>query len=251
VSGYLVGPNVNLSSANLSGASLVGAQLTGTNFTAARLTDVDFSGASMTNAILSRATLTGSSLHKASLSNAQLDGVVSGSIAGFPASLPPAWRIGNLYLIGPGARLVNANLAGVNLAGANLSGALMFGANLTDVQWSNTTCPNGTVQSTRCPVDFGFNGTARVTAALDKRCNCVRVTVAPGLAKDQWSFGIDRLSDSGGFVRIDNYTTRGGNETRTVTLVDGTYRAVVPSQLDYIGSATPAFRCAGGCEFTT
>ena len=63
------------------------------------------------------------------------------------------------FLIGPGAKLVNANLAsypltgadlaGANLTNANLAHATLYAANLnnatlTGVLWQGTTCPDGT-----------------------------------------------------------------------------------------------------------
>lgn len=47
--------------------------------------------------------------------------------------------------------LTGANLTGTNLTGAHLENAILTGAILTGVIWSNTTCPNGVVQSTQCP----------------------------------------------------------------------------------------------------
>ena len=57
-----------------------------------------------------------------------------------------------------GANLRNSNLKEANLAGANLTGANLTGANLkdasglgtatlTNVIWSNTTCPDGTISN--------------------------------------------------------------------------------------------------------
>jgi uncharacterized protein YjbI with pentapeptide repeats len=238
VTGYLVGPNVNLSTANFPpGANLEGAQLTDANLTAARL-PVSLLGASMTNAILTGATLTDATLYNADMSNAQLYGVVAHNIAGEPKSLPAGWAYRNLYLVGPGANLVNAQLAGADLTGVNLSGAFLNGADLTGVIWSNTTCPNGTVQSTPCPIGFGANGFARISAEADQSGNGLRVTVTPALADGLWIFGIERLTESGGFLLITSGSTRGGNEVALVNLPEGTYRAVVRPQRDYLGSTS-------------
>ena len=49
--------------------------------------------------------------------------------------------------------LTNANLTGANLSNANLTNANLTNASLTGVIWSNTTCPDGAVQSTECPSD--------------------------------------------------------------------------------------------------
>lgn len=99
--GFLVGPYVNLS-----GATLL-SNLVDVNLFAANLKDTVFA------------------------SSAQMTGVSSGSIQGVPKMLPQGWRIVNGYLVGPGARLVMANLKGANLNECDLSSADLSGADLT------------------------------------------------------------------------------------------------------------------------
>jgi Pentapeptide repeats (8 copies) len=48
------------------------------------------------------------------------------------------------YAVLTEAKLNNANLSGANLTGATLTKAVLTGANLAGVQWSSTTCPDGT-----------------------------------------------------------------------------------------------------------
>jgi len=83
----------NLSSANLSGASLFRADLSSANLSGASLFRADLSGAD-----LSRADLSGADLSRANLSGANLSG---------------------------------ADLSSANLSGADLRGANLFGANLS------------------------------------------------------------------------------------------------------------------------
>ena len=93
-----------------------GANLSGVDLSNAHLFDVDLSGANLSGANLYEADLRFSGLDYADLSGADLSGA-------------------NLY----GADLYNAFLSGADLTGANL-----FIANLDDVNWYNTTCPDGT-----------------------------------------------------------------------------------------------------------
>jgi uncharacterized protein YjbI with pentapeptide repeats len=46
--------------------------------------------------------------------------------------------------------MFNTILTNSDLRGANLTGATMTDNDLALVIWSNTTCPNGVVQSTPC-----------------------------------------------------------------------------------------------------
>jgi uncharacterized protein YjbI with pentapeptide repeats len=238
VGGWFVGPSANMAGANFgSFVPQLGVSLSGTNFTLANLSGINFTGATLTNADLSGAVLFHANLSGASLTNAQLLGVTSGEITGTP-SLPPGWKVINGYLVGPDANLRSAQLAGANLTGANLSGAVLNGANLTGAIWSNTTCPNGNVQSTPCSIGFGNNGPARVSIAADSSVSGVRVQVLPELANGSWTFAIDRLDVSGGFFHVANYTTKGGNDVILVNLPEGTYRAVTPTQRNYFGTTS-------------
>jgi LruC domain-containing protein/uncharacterized repeat protein (TIGR01451 family) len=125
--GYLVGPGMDFSDADLSGVDLSGVDLAG----------ADLSGAD--------------------LSDADLTEVRSGGITGTPAALPTGWKFAAGYLIGPGldlstsdlsgvdlsgvdlsnAKLNHADLSGVNFSGANLSGAKLNQANLSDANLSD------------------------------------------------------------------------------------------------------------------
>jgi uncharacterized protein YjbI with pentapeptide repeats len=49
-----------------------------------------------------------------------------------------------------GADLTNADLTRADLSNANLTDAILRNAELGGVKWSNTKCPNGSVQSTPC-----------------------------------------------------------------------------------------------------
>jgi uncharacterized protein YjbI with pentapeptide repeats len=77
INGFIIGPNVNLVSndltnANLTGADLTRANLTGANLTGADLIDADLTRANLTDAILTGADLTGADLTGANLTGAYL-----------------------------------------------------------------------------------------------------------------------------------------------------------------------------------
>ena len=129
--GYLVGPSVDLTNANLAGANL-------------------------TNADLLDSVLTGASLNGTSLSGADLAGATSGGIVGRPTSLPNPWLLAKGYLIGPSASLVHANLTGANLTGADLTQA-----NLTDAILTNANLTSATFEFAALTgvISGGVNGT--------------------------------------------------------------------------------------------
>jgi uncharacterized protein YjbI with pentapeptide repeats len=173
ISGSLVGPGADLSNDGLVNADLHGMNLTGTIFDHSNLTNANLANANLTGASFVGAVVTGANLDGVNLAGDNLNGIVSGDVAGTPASLPAGWSLRDGFLIGPGASLRGADLAGQNLAGANLAGidltnadlvstnlsranltgsdltganltgASLFRGTLTGVTWSATTCPNG------------------------------------------------------------------------------------------------------------
>jgi len=150
---YIIGPEVNLSGADLAGANLVEADLFGANLSNADLSGSDarsatlaFANLSGTN--LSNADLSNSGLFQADLTNADLSGAnltnvnmeeatltgVSGQLASAVGTLLSAgYVIANNYIVGAGVNLANADLSGLNLTDANLTGTNLTGANLTGV----------------------------------------------------------------------------------------------------------------------
>jgi uncharacterized protein YjbI with pentapeptide repeats len=118
--GYLIGPGANLANADLIGANLLNSNLTSANL----------SNANLTGANLSNATLTNVNLEAAKLAHATLTGIVSGSLAGVPVSLPETWKTVNGFLVGPSSNLRNADLSSADLRGLDLTGADFRGANL-------------------------------------------------------------------------------------------------------------------------
>ena len=106
--GWIVGPNVKL----------VGANLSGTDLTELTITGCDISGANF-----SGATITG--LRSGGL----LYGAAGATMPNASTSVRGA--SGNGYIVGPGVSLVGANLAGIDLSGANFAAADINGAIFT------------------------------------------------------------------------------------------------------------------------
>ena len=119
---YFIGPNANLTQANLFGDDLSDAKMSG----------AEMSGADLSGADLSNLNFMGTNLSNTLLTGANLTGVVSGSIVGTPLS-PAGWKLFNGYLVGPDANLSEAILTGIDLTGADLTGADLTGADLTGV----------------------------------------------------------------------------------------------------------------------
>jgi hypothetical protein len=97
VNGYTIGPNTNLSGANLEGVNLMGSKLVGANLEGANLMGVNLEGADLEGVNLMGSKLVGAKLMGANLA---------------------------------GANLAGANLRDAYLAGANLEGAVLIGADL-------------------------------------------------------------------------------------------------------------------------
>ncbi len=140
----------NLANANLSGAylldlSLASASLANSNFTGAHLNLATLTNANLSSSNFAGANLTGANLTGANLSSSNFTGA---NLAG--ANLAGANLTGaNLS----SSNFTGANLAGANFTGANLGNADLLGATgvstatLTNVHWSMTTCPDGTLSN--------------------------------------------------------------------------------------------------------
>jgi len=117
----------NLQRANLVNSKLVGADLKNANLDGARLIIADLSGADLSGASFKKAKLIGAILNDVNLNRANLS----------RADLSEA-QLRN-------ADLRCAILSKANLSGADLQGANLEGADLTDVRFSGTIMPDGSV----------------------------------------------------------------------------------------------------------
>jgi VCBS repeat-containing protein len=155
---YIVGPDVNLTDADLTAANLADVDLSAATLTgvfgklaaapsASALPtvyfirndyivgpDVNLTGANLTGADLTGADLTSANLTDTDLTDAILTGVF-GKLSSPPSEsdLPTGYFIRNDYIVGPYVNLTGANLAGADLAGVNLTGANLAGAELAGV----------------------------------------------------------------------------------------------------------------------
>ena len=154
---YIVGPNVNLSMVDFSGADLRYTNLTNVNFGSANLYNVKsgnitgipaqlpltFSfvsgfiigpGTDLSGADLSGGNLGGCNINDADLTNASFYNVLSGGVQGTPRlPLTVPYRITtNGYIVGPSVNLNGANFVSINMQGLTLTNAIM-----TNVDFEN------------------------------------------------------------------------------------------------------------------
>ena len=125
---YAFLPGARLSEAFLQGGGLTFADLSNANLFRANLRDTNLVQANLSFANLSFADLSDADLGYADLSDADLSNA-------------------NLS----GADLYKADLTDADLSNANLSGADLSKARLADTIWSNTICPDGTLNSGTSP----------------------------------------------------------------------------------------------------
>ena len=145
IAGYLIGPDVGLANASLSGVNLSSADLDGADANYADLSGADLSNANVTDAEFVGTVLTGANLAGTAMTGVNFTYVQSGGITGVPASLPADWQLLSGFLLGPGANLSNADLAGADLSTADLAAANLSGANLTGADFGTASLLNATL----------------------------------------------------------------------------------------------------------
>ena len=131
----------------------IGADLRGCDLTSANLSGLDLTGANLTDAFLLFADLSNTVLERANLTNTIIDTSTLRGTALEDAILDGTDFVDN-DMTGSHldrARFTGGRLRGVNLTDATLNGVDLTGVDLTGAIWSNTTCPDGSVQSTECP----------------------------------------------------------------------------------------------------
>ncbi len=192
MNGYLVGPGVNLSNADLSnlyfGAiNLEGANLTGANFQGSIVTirgtpsylpdnwkvTTNSDGLKFLmgpGVRLSDMSLRGTNLSNIDLSGANLDNISSGQITGTPAALPDGWKIAKGFLIGPRASLRLSesevgDLQNVDLSGMTLSGLKAEGVDLSSSQIINTLIQESNFKESQLR-NINFSGTSFIGTDL-------------------------------------------------------------------------------------
>jgi uncharacterized protein YjbI with pentapeptide repeats len=178
INGYVVGPSVNLTGANLSGQNLTNkdlssANLTNVNLTSATLTglktgfitgtptlstnytvvnnyilgpSVNLTNANLANQNLTNVNLSGANLSGTVLTDATLTGLVTSSITGAP-TMNTSYTIINGYVVGPSVNLTNANLSGQDLTGKDLSNVNLSNANLSNATTTNIILSNTNINN--------------------------------------------------------------------------------------------------------
>ena len=145
VNNYIVGPNVNLANADMSGFSLSGVNLSGVN-----LSGVNLSGANLSNIIATNT----------NLSNIIINNTVTGPLVGTPLNIPENYflivnNLSNKYLIGPGTNLTNINLTDSDLSGVDLSGCNISNTDLSGINFMGVKM--GPVNGTPINLDLSYN----------------------------------------------------------------------------------------------
>jgi uncharacterized protein YjbI with pentapeptide repeats len=143
LSGFIVGPQINLSSKNVSGVkfstgTIGGITLSGSLFMSANFTGADFSGV-----ILDGANFTGATFQNATSRNIPQPSVPPTFTAGQTAG----YVIRSGYLIG-----ANVDMSLTNLTGLDLSNTVLTGVNLTGATLTNVRSGGISVLSTSQPV---------------------------------------------------------------------------------------------------
>ena len=171
---YIVGPNVNLINADLSGIDLSGVNISNSDLSGATLTNISGQIANISGTILpnryvfknsyilgpnvnlSGVDLSGVDLSGINLSGANLSGAILTNISGRLSDitgtiLSPPYEFKNNYIVGPNVNLTNADFSGISLSGVNLNGSNLTGANLTNVSGQLTS-----IVGTILPTDYVF-----------------------------------------------------------------------------------------------
>ena len=146
--GFLIGPEANLTTQDMTNVNFTGTDLTGAALSASNLTNANLSGVDLTKTTIVDVNLTRANLQDTNLTGLSLRGWIAANVTGEPIGLNPDWQYLNGYLLGPGANLSTVNFSGVdlrsaklqgvnfiyaNLGGANLAGVDLTGVNLTGV----------------------------------------------------------------------------------------------------------------------
>ena len=142
VDGYIIGPNVDLTGANLTNANLNDSILTGIKSGGIqgipRKLPYDYvliNGYIIGPKVnLTNADLTDANLTDVNLDHSDLTGIKSGGIQGIPRKLPYDYVLINGYIIGPKVNLIGADLSNANLTGMNLTDVDLTGSDLTGIK---------------------------------------------------------------------------------------------------------------------
>jgi uncharacterized protein YjbI with pentapeptide repeats len=198
VDGYLIGPDAQVTQANLTGANLSGADMQMISLTGTNLTDANMAGADLVDAGLGLTTLTG-----ANLSGADLAKLASWSITGTPAALPLHWTLRNGFLFGPQAWFYGVDLSGQNLSGLDLSGAFLELSNITGANLSGANFAGANLAGARI-AKTDLTGTVLAGALLYGIRSGGGVTGSPASLPAGWVLRSGWLIGPSVFLDYDN-----------------------------------------------
>ena len=143
-SGYIFGPQVNLSGGVFTGLDLSNSILTAGNFTNANFTNANLSGSTITNAVFSGGTMTGAKTGKILYQGYDY----GDNPVGQDPSLPTSYRyvynskLDTGYIFGPYVDVSGLDLSGINLSYTNLTGVNLFGTDIRNVKSGNIILTN-------------------------------------------------------------------------------------------------------------
>ena len=198
LNGFILGPGVDLTNANLVNLDLTGVNLTGANFN--NLRSVGIRGTpTMPGYFIINGHIVGPNvnLNNANLENQDLSGislvnVKSGEIIRSPSTkMPNNYSLINGFIIGPNvdlknADLTNANLTNANFNGANLDSVILTEANLTNVLGTNM------INQPRLSQQYSIvNNESGLSHIFGPNVNLTNVTF---FGTDTIEFGIKNLS---------------------------------------------------------
>ena len=138
---FIVGPNVDLTNANLSSADLTNVNLSGVDLTNANLSGVNLTGVNTTVTIFNNLTITTNPILSTGYK------VVTNSND-------------TIFIIGPNVDLTNVDLTGADLTNVNLSGAIISGTKFINITHENTILSDNysVVSNTLNPVQYFIVG---------------------------------------------------------------------------------------------
>ena len=151
-SGYIFGPQVNLSGGIFTGLDLSNSVLTGGNFTNANFTNAKLNGSTITNAVFRGSTMTGAKTGQINYQGYDYGDNPTGQDPSLPTSYRYVYnsKLDTGYIFGPYVDVSGLDLSGINLSYTNLTGVNLFGADIRNVKSGNIVVTNA-VQPTFTP----------------------------------------------------------------------------------------------------
>jgi uncharacterized protein YjbI with pentapeptide repeats len=231
--GFIVGNNVSLVSAALTGQTFANLSMRGVDLSGATLTSTTFTNTDLSGATIRNTNLSGLNFATATLTNLASSGLNGGS-GGSAVVLPSGYSIISGFLLGSSVNMSSVDLSGIvipasqscssvnfssanmtnaDLSGVNLSNARFTGANLTNANFANTNLSGVTISS------------AQAVQLLSNPANATNQTIQNALSQLQKSelranfptILVDDLLDLSSNVAIFTPTVVSGTNQGTLT----------------------------------